>query len=139
LCLKVGLPDYIHAHQDMQVLQDEANRNISAVNDILSLKKELRDNCVLSLIPVCVYNGMELQTAIDTTWDFLKGVVERFEAAAKRLLEFVGENSADYGRTVVFVDALRTTQTGNMLWSIETDRYGLAKHKREDGSMVVEL
>ncbi|KAK0113386.1 hypothetical protein ONS96_014252 [Cadophora gregata f. sp. sojae] len=123
----------------MQVLQDEANRNISAVNDILSLKKELRDNCVLSLIPVYVYNGMDLQTAVDTTWEFLKGVVERFDAAAKRLLRYVGQDSQDYERTVVFIEALRTTQTGNMLWSLKTDRYGLAQYKMEDGSMVVEL
>lgn len=127
LCLKVGLPDHIHEHPDMIVLQDETNRNISAVNDILSLKKELRDNCVLSLIPVCVYNGMELQTAIDTALEFLQGVVERFEAAAKRLMEYVGEDSPEYERALVFIDALRTTQTGNLLWSIETDRYGLAQ------------
>ncbi|KAL2070978.1 hypothetical protein VTL71DRAFT_14004 [Oculimacula yallundae] len=139
LCLEVGLPSHIHEHPDMQVLQIEVIKNISAVNDLMSLKKELRDDCVMSLIPVYFYNGMELQTAIDTTWEFLRGSVERFEEAAKRLLTYVGERSLDYERTVVLINAFRTTQTGNLLWSLETDRYGLAKYKIADGSMVVTL
>jgi len=139
MAINAELPAYLREHPDMDVLWDETTISISMSNDILSLKKELRSDGILSVIPLSVYRGMTLQPAVDAALFFLQDSIDRFNAAAERILLAAPAGTADHKAITDFVDVLETNQTGHHYWSIRSGRYFLAGTVREDGSMDIKL
>jgi len=139
MAISKELPSYLLEHPDMRILWDQTTINISVTNDIFSLKKELRSNGVLSVIPLSVHHGMELQAAADAALDCLQGSIDLFNTAAERLLLVALPGTEDHKTLVEYIDVLKTNQTGHHYWAFRSGRYLLAGTVKEDNSMDIEL
>lgn len=139
MAIGAELPAYLREHPDMEVLWDETTIGISLSNDILSLKKELRSDGVLSVIPLSVYRGLELQPAVDAALEVLKQSIDRLSAAAERIILTTPEGSTDRKAIVEYADVMKTNQTGHHYWSIRSGRYFLVGSVADDGSMEIKL
>lgn len=96
LAIGAELPAYLREHGSMKILWDETSIGISLSNDILSLKKELRSDGVLSAIPLAVNAGLALQPAVDEALVILRHSISRLSAAAERIVLEVPEGSEEH-------------------------------------------
>ncbi|KAK8113060.1 terpenoid synthase [Apiospora sp. TS-2023a] len=85
-------------------------------NDILSLKKEIAQSQVDSLIPLLFLELGSTQAAIDRGADMVKASIGRFEAAEEGLLARYS-NSPDSGRVLKdYIDGCKYACTANVNW-----------------------
>lgn len=121
----------------MEELWMRCNIIISTVNDMLSLKKEISGGNVASMIPLAYAQKGSLQEAVDETTRFLIDNLNAFEQVAKTVVEMGG---CGVERQLVrdFVMTARFYMTGNLSWSLKTERYGILR-KDLEGGVKVEL
>ncbi|EGY21800.1 uncharacterized protein VDAG_03240 [Verticillium dahliae VdLs.17] len=104
-------PEHIMNSQARRDVWREANIAIIIVNDILSLKKELRTMCLINAVSALMKEGMDLQGSVDELLVRLVDSVARFDAAAS-VLDRATEQSPMLNRTVRrYCDACRTMVT----------------------------
>ncbi|KAH8704346.1 isoprenoid synthase domain-containing protein [Phaeosphaeriaceae sp. PMI808] len=134
----VCLPASFYDDDAVKALIRCTNTIISATNDLLSVKKEIKRDAIDSLIPILWYhNGGELQSAVATVADFIKGEIAKMDDAADKLFATYAREDEDLQRQVGnFVHGCKTYVTGNLTWSLETDRYGV---ERVNGEIVMTL
>ncbi|PQE29954.1 terpene synthase protein [Rutstroemia sp. NJR-2017a WRK4] len=68
-CYGMDIPASVMHEEEMQVLWDETNAIISTTNDILSIKKEIAQQQVDSLIPLLTERHGSVQTAVDIAFE----------------------------------------------------------------------
>lgn len=107
-------------------LWKHGNFVISTVNDILSLRKEVAGGNVASVIPLEYAQRGNLQEAVDATTESLLHSIEAFERAAKRVVA-MGESGASRQLLSEFVLGLKFCITGNLSWSLVTERYRILR------------
>ena len=119
----------------MEDLWKHGNFVISTVNDMLSLNKEVAGGNVSSVIPLEYAESGNLQEAVDKTTEFLLDSMDAFERAAEKVVEMGGCGTR---RQLVsdFVLGLKFYITGNVSWSLGTERYGILKDDLEGGVRV---
>ncbi|KAK4862972.1 hypothetical protein LT330_010683 [Penicillium expansum] len=78
LSLQTQIPRPIMQHTLMKDLWQQTNTIISLTNDILSLKKEINNGEVISLVPLLYVSVGDLQKAVDIAIEKLKTAVEKF-------------------------------------------------------------
>ncbi|KAH8891514.1 terpenoid synthase [Thozetella sp. PMI_491] len=124
----------------MGIVWTEFNRNIIIINDVLSLKKEVRAASLHSLVPIAMNEkGLRLSDATADALALLRVSADNFDLAARRLENMVVGSSEDHAAVKTYLDVVRTNMTGNYLWSLTSDRYGVTSHIREDGSLELIL
>jgi hypothetical protein len=140
MAINYELPAYRRESPDMDILWDETTIGISMSNDILSLKKELRSDGVLSQIPLSmVQHGLTVQQAVDVALEELQDSIDRLNEASKRIVLQAPEGSPDHKAIKAYVDVMRTNQGGHHYWSIRSGRYFIPGTVREDGSIDIQL
>ncbi|KAG4429544.1 hypothetical protein IFR05_014981 [Cadophora sp. M221] len=140
LALHQVMPPQILDQPDMGIMWDGINVLISMSNDILSLKKELQSNAILGTVPLlCHEQGIDVQSAVESTCEFLQTAVSMFDEAATTILREHQDDASEYDTLAAYIDVLRTNITGNYYWSVRTRRYLIPSTLQEDESMVIVL
>lgn len=121
----------------MDVLWDETTFGISMSNDILSLKKELQSDGILSAIPLRVCRGIPIQAAVGEAMVELQESIDRMNVGAKKII--LDALPEDKEKITAYVDVMKTNQTGHHYWSIRSGRYYIVGTVQEDGSIDIEL
>jgi hypothetical protein len=131
------LPAGFYADKDVKSIMRYTNTIISATNDLLSIKKEIKRDAIDSLIPIIFYHVGDIQKAVDEVVTFVAVEIVNMDKAAASLFE--SYEAADEGmrrQVKDFVDGCKHYTTGNLTWSLETDRYGV---ERVDGEIIMTL
>ncbi|KAI0602634.1 terpenoid synthase [Biscogniauxia sp. FL1348] len=128
--LGIRLPREVLDSEPMKIIWHETNVIISIMNNIFSLKKEIEQDQVDSLIPLLTQQQQQqlggsgaVQSAVDEATAMVTASVRRFEAAERDLLlllpgggqEEKEEEEARYDIRA-FVDSCKYACTGNMNW-----------------------
>ncbi|KAI1332884.1 isoprenoid synthase domain-containing protein [Xylariaceae sp. FL0255] len=117
----------------MRAIWDETNIIISITNDLLSLKKEIRLGCIDSIVPLTLATTNDLHEAIKLSVAALEASKQRFDAAATDLLSVVSQAKDMHEQVRQFIQVQRSNCVGNLVWSLETQRYDVSGHANEDG------
>ncbi|KAM3072435.1 hypothetical protein ACMFMG_009236 [Clarireedia jacksonii] len=119
--------------EKMKILWDCANEIIWLVNDILSIKKELDQNTVDSLVPLLFRHTGSAQAAIDSAVASVTAAVKGFDRIAAELLQQYQYEQETHAALQRFINACRYNCTGNLAWSLRTKRYGICHEGRVGG------
>ncbi|KAI8946133.1 terpenoid synthase [Xylaria longipes] len=127
------IPRWIMDHEHMSAIWHESNLNISMVNNVLSLRKEIQHGDIYSIVPVLMHHrGLTVQAAIADTYVESQKCLDRFEAAAKALLAVVKEKEpGQWDEVDKYITGCRYELTGHCIWSVVSGRYGLASMPRD--------
>lgn len=136
-CEGMNLPRDFYEDVDVKKIQKYTNTIVSTVNDLLSLKKEIRRGAIDSLIPIYLHKVGNLQTAVEMVVAFLVDEINGMDEAALSLFKCYEIADEDLKKQVKnYVDGCKHYMTGNMAWSLETGRYGV---ECVDGKIVMKL
>ncbi|CAF9937923.1 MAG: hypothetical protein HETSPECPRED_000710 [Heterodermia speciosa] len=135
-CCRTNLPLEVTQSGAMKWLWDETNSAIWMANDILSIKKELDNDQVDTLVPLLAHRYQDAQVAVDIAISMLKNALENFEKAAALLL---AEEPRAREDIIKFIDACRFACTANFKWSFNCRRYGLKAEDVVDGVLELTL
>ena len=113
---KSSLTSYIFETFHMQTIWNETNKIISITNDLLSLRKELRQGCIDSMIPLSCATGKSAQDAIIDATNELKVAKDRFDNAAAGLIAGCGSDKALLRQLSAFIEVCRSNCVGNLIW-----------------------
>lgn len=131
------LPTGFYADEDVKSIIRHTNTIISATNDLLSIKKEIKRDAIDSLIPIIFHHVGDIQKAVDEVVTFIAAEINNLDTAAASLYQRYEMEDEELKRQVNdFVDGCKHYATGNLTWSLETDRYGV---ERVDGEIVMTL
>ncbi|KAM0287724.1 hypothetical protein ACHAQH_000255 [Verticillium albo-atrum] len=133
------LPQYLMDSQARRNVWKETNIGIIIVNDVLSLKKELRTMCLINAVSALMKEGMDLQASVDELMIRLVDSICRLDAAAS-VLDGVTKDLPVLNRTVKdYCDACRNMITATYEFSLVSARYMLPDFVAEDGSVLIPL
>jgi hypothetical protein len=90
------------------------------MNDMFSLRRELRYPFFNNAVAVLYHAHQNLQSATDEVYKIVLASVEKFEAAAVRALQRYPKRSDDLE---IWIGGAKTMVTGNMTWSMHIRRY----------------
>ncbi|KAI5864558.1 terpenoid synthase [Durotheca rogersii] len=141
--LKIRLPESIMDCAAMKELWKETVLICLILNDIYSVQKEIAQGSLFNLVPVmyknCSPETQNLDTVTRQIEETLRGSMRGFETAAAALdAETAGDAKVNEDARR-FVRWCRYFTTGVLQWSLESQRYGMAKCVREDGSLEIVL
>jgi hypothetical protein len=131
------LPSEFFADRDVKTLYRCTNTLVSAVNDLLSIKKEIKCDAIDSLIPIIFFHVENIQVAVKEIVAFIAAEIENMNVAAASLVRKYAEaDECLQDRVANFIDGCKYYTTGNLTWSLETDRYGV---EYIDGEIAITL
>ncbi|KAI1291144.1 terpenoid synthase [Xylaria venustula] len=119
------LPAAIMDSIEMQTIWHEANMIISTMNDVLSLKKEVDQSQVDTLIPLLSMRLGSVQAAVTKATEMVCSSIERFDAMERQLLQSCLSNPQLQDNVRVYIDNCKYACTANLNWSLSTGRYKL--------------
>lgn len=95
------------------------------VNDIISIKKEIINDEVDSIIPLFVYHeGLTAQQAVDKAVGMISQSYDDFEAAADRLRLAAKAESVQVQSDVdILIGGAMDVLVGNYVWTADSPRY----------------
>ncbi|KAF4923082.1 Presilphiperfolan-8-beta-ol synthase [Colletotrichum viniferum] len=128
---RVSLPIKVLTDTYMKVVWDKTNIIIWATNDLLSLKKEVGQQTVDSIVPLLFREFGSLDLAVSMVVETIEKAVEYFDYAAYILTERYLT-----GNLKTYINACRLNCTGNLNWGLQTGRYGVSKHTIAGGVMM---
>ncbi|PHH80719.1 hypothetical protein CDD80_67 [Ophiocordyceps camponoti-rufipedis] len=120
------LPLKVLTDPDMSVLLDQTNIIIWALNDLISLEKEIKEKAIDSLVPLLYHQSGNFEDAVTQVIGIVKKAIRHFDLVAATLANKF-KDEAVAGNLCRFVDACRKNCTGSLYWSLRTRRYRLAK------------
>jgi len=122
----MNLPLEFYNIEEVKSIIRYTNTIISATNDLLSIKKEIKRDAIDSLIPIIFYHVGDIQKAVQEVFAFITAEISHMDTAAASLARRYEVADEDMRRQVKdFVDGCKHYATGNLTWSLETDRYGV--------------
>lgn len=125
-CEGVRFPDEFWADEDVKKLFRFTNTNLSTVNDLLSVKKEIKDGGLDSLIPIYLYHIGDLTKATNDAVAYLTGEIKgQDETSASLIRRYESADEKTRQQVKEFVEACKYYCTGNLTWSLSTGRYGV--------------
>jgi hypothetical protein len=123
LAEQVTLPDEVHRH--LHGLKMRANDGVAWFNDIISLEKELRAGDVHNLVIVLQHeHQLSVQAAVNQAARLFNARMQGYIELEERMPSFGAEIDEPLRR---YLRGLRSWVRGNMDWSFETGRYGMAR------------
>ncbi|KAI1259784.1 terpenoid synthase [Xylariaceae sp. FL1019] len=137
----------VQAHLPVDFVQSEAYSTLwvttvvinSIINDLLSLKKEMKAKSVLSSVAILFHQYGNLDTAVDMSLEHTRQLVELFDRTADDVLSDPELGAKDRDAISKIVDLMRTVNTGNLSWSLQAKRYGVAEYIKECGDIELVL
>ncbi|KAI1650311.1 isoprenoid synthase domain-containing protein [Daldinia loculata] len=121
----ITLPRELFDDDVMRQLWRETNAIIYMTNDILSLKKEVEQSQVDSLVPLLYLQLGSVQAAIDQAVDMVHSSVQQLESAEKQILQRCSAMPEVQEDMRKFVAGCKYAATANLNWSLTTGRYKL--------------
>ncbi|KAF4444347.1 hypothetical protein F53441_11159 [Fusarium austroafricanum] len=118
-------PEIVQMWTQVSILQ-------SLLNDMLSLKKELRTDCVINAVAAIMEPGMTLDMVISELEERMRLAVKQFDEAADKLLkktEFRKEIRPIVER---YANGYRSIVTGMLKFTLTSPRYDISKLIQED-------
>lgn len=131
------LPPSVMRNVDMRQLWDETNVIISTTNDILSVKKEVEQGQIDSLIPILYVREGSLQGAFEVAMSILEASVKAFSQCSQRLLARYAHDQQVHRALQKFITGCQYACTANLNWSLESSRYKLRFKSLNDNVMMV--
>ncbi|KAJ6541555.1 isoprenoid synthase domain-containing protein [Mycena capillaripes] len=131
----IDLGDTIRSDRYVKAVFDETVFNIAIVNDILSLRRELRYPYYNNAVAVLYHEHQDLQKAVDETYKIILRSIETLEEAARKALDKYPDRREDL---TAWIDGCKNMCTGNMAWSLHIARYSLGV-KALDGTTEIAL
>ncbi|KAI3333183.1 terpenoid synthase [Ustulina deusta] len=111
------MPEAVMLDDSMQIIWHETNIIISDMNDMLSIKKEIVQSQVDSLIPLLFLRYGSVQTAMDQVIHELSGAIGRLEAAERDLLSRYSTAPAETQKKIRHhVQACKLACIANLNW-----------------------
>jgi hypothetical protein len=136
-CMGASLPLEFHSDSDMKDLVRYTNTIISATNDLVSVKKEVKRDAIESLVPITFFHVGDMQTAVREVVTFITTEMKNMEEAAASLIRRYEAADGDKRRLLKdYIDCCKYYVTGNWAWSLKSDRYGI---NLIDGEIVINL
>jgi len=133
----IELPPEMFQDPDMRCIWEQTNIIISAVNDMLSLKKEIARDAIDSVIPLMYVQLGSIQAAMDKTMEFVAAMIKVFDEAERRLYKRYGDATPELQDQLRrFIDGAKYYSTGNLTWSLTTKRYGVTQDELIRGATV---
>ncbi|KAF4950669.1 hypothetical protein FGADI_8073 [Fusarium gaditjirri] len=105
-------PEIVYLWTQVSILQ-------SLMNDMLSLKKELRTDCVINAVAAIMEPGMSLDVVVAKLEERLKMAVNNFDDAANMLLQKTEFQEQTHPIVERYVDGCRSIVTGTLRFSYE--------------------
>ncbi|KAI1395231.1 terpenoid synthase [Hypoxylon fuscum] len=100
----------------MQCIWHETNVIVSVTNDILSVRKEVAQSQVDSLIPLLAPQLGSAQAAINHAVEIVQSSIQRFEQAEKQILEGYAQEPEVYEDVRKFIEGCKYACTSNLNW-----------------------
>ncbi|KAI0486517.1 terpenoid synthase [Xylaria cf. heliscus] len=135
----IRLPDEIMKHEAMVAIWHETNLSISITNDILSLKKEIDQSQVDTVVPLLAARLGSVQDAINHAVDLLQSSVHRLEEAEQYLLRQLPDTPGLYDDVESFIRGCKYACTTNLNWSLKSSRYGKMEKLFHEGYICLDL
>ncbi|MCJ1333199.1 hypothetical protein MMC10_009893 [Thelotrema lepadinum] len=108
------------------------------INDILSLKKEIAQGQVVTLVPLIFKRVGSAQMAVDTALDSVSASLKSFELQSQKLLEEHSSDPITQGKLQKYILGCKYFITGNLSWSLASGRYKIGAQTAE-GAIIVRL
>ncbi|KAK7738968.1 hypothetical protein SLS62_011335 [Diatrype stigma] len=118
----IDLGDTIRYDDDVVEVFEQTICLIAIMNDLFSLRRELRYPFYNNAVAVLYHKHQDLQKATDETYRIIQRSAEILEASAKRALDRYPERREDL---TTWINGAKTMVTGNMAWSMHIKRYNL--------------
>ncbi|KAJ8131819.1 hypothetical protein O1611_g1801 [Lasiodiplodia mahajangana] len=132
------MPESIMSDDSMQTIWHETNVIISAMNDMLSIKKEIAQSQVDSLIPLLFLRYGSVQAALDEAMNQVSGSVKRFDAAERDILSrFSNAPKETQEKIRMHIKTCKLACTSNLNWSLVSGRYKVQPTWTSNGMEIV--
>ncbi|KAI2638861.1 terpenoid synthase [Hypomontagnella submonticulosa] len=129
----ISLPEGVMEDEVMEQIWHEASLVICAANDIFSVKKEVEQSQVDSLVPLlCIQLG-SVQEAMNRAVEIVRSAIERFDTAEKQILDRYSATPEVQNDIRKFIDGCKYACTANINWSLVSGRYKLNCQSMADG------
>ncbi|KAH6983187.1 isoprenoid synthase domain-containing protein [Ilyonectria sp. MPI-CAGE-AT-0026] len=138
--IKSHLPRWLMNSTEMTNLWRLTNILLVLINDILSLKKEIVEGNIISIIPVKFHaNGNSgLDQVVEEALNDIRLEMKAFDETASSLNKLTSDGPFNK-QTMQFVSYCRRSVTGTLTFTMRSDRYRVNEYIREDGSMHIVL
>jgi hypothetical protein len=124
----MDLPAEFRDDDDVKSICKHTNTIVSATNDLLSLKKEVDRDGIESLVPILFFHLGDMERAVAEVVAFIGTEIAKMDVAAAALSSRYKSADDDIRQQVEnFVLGCKHYATGNLTWSLTTDRYGVEK------------
>ncbi|KAK3987444.1 isoprenoid synthase domain-containing protein, partial [Cladorrhinum sp. PSN332] len=126
----VTLPDKLFETAEMKAMWTEVNRNVSIINDILSLKKEIGGSMYSSIPVMMKETGQDAQAVIEDLLVSLEESADTFDQAAGSLLGRIRDDDDwKFLLAVSRAPVMNVMNMADMMGSrLAADRYGVTKY-----------
>ncbi|KAI0418367.1 terpenoid synthase [Xylaria grammica] len=129
------LPEDIMLDDFMKIIWHEANIIVSVMNDVVSIKKEIVQSQVDSLLPLLFLRYGSIQTALDHAVHIVSSSIGRLETAERDILNRYSTATAETQEKLrLHIKACKLACTGNLNWSLVSSRYGI--HSASTGGAI---
>ncbi|KAF7549695.1 hypothetical protein G7046_g8260 [Stylonectria norvegica] len=124
------LPPSIAESAEVRALRTQVCVMLSLINDLLSLKKELRTDCVINAVAALLTPEKDLADVVSELVEKLDQAMKAFDAAAVGLLERVA--GEDEGVIQRYIYGCCSIVTGTLEFTLKSPRYNISKLLQKD-------
>ncbi|KAF4469776.1 terpenoid synthase [Fusarium albosuccineum] len=128
----IMLPAEVLIDPDMCVIWNSTNRIVWAHNDLFSLKKEVAQDTVDSLVPLLFHEKGSLDRAVAAVIGITETAMADLEASERALVAKHWGNLKLQHDLQKYIDGCKYICTGNLAWSLQTKRYGISDYINSD-------
>ncbi|KAL2162117.1 hypothetical protein VTH06DRAFT_7902 [Thermothelomyces fergusii] len=138
----IDLPTDVLGSEEHAAVRRSANKLMIIINELFSLRKELRDGAFGNLVPITMRAlGTDLEGATQALVQDIHSSIKDFDDNASALRSRIApEHDAGVAEQLRrLTESYQGYATAVLNFSIQSPRYGLSKYRQEDGSYAVPL
>ncbi|KAL2136446.1 hypothetical protein VTI74DRAFT_3679 [Chaetomium olivicolor] len=138
----ITLPKDVLEAKELAAMGLSVNKLLILINELFSLKKELKDGAFGNLIPITMRSlGLDLEAAVNNVVQDIHSCIRDFEDSSSALqTTATREHGQDVASQLrLLIEAYQAIATTVLKFSVQSPRYGLLKDRQEDGSFLVTL
>jgi len=121
-CHGISLSPSIIADKDMRILWDHASIVTCVTNDLVSIRKELDQGQVDTIVPLLYVRHGDLDRAVKEAVNIMVDSIKTMDEATEVLYERY-KDSPEFENMKKVVDACKLSCTGNLAWSLRSGRF----------------
>ncbi|KAL2266157.1 hypothetical protein VTJ83DRAFT_5509 [Remersonia thermophila] len=137
----ITLPHEIFRSKEHVEMGVCVNKLLILINELFSLKKELKDGAFGNLLPITMRElGTDLEGAVHHIIQDIDRCIQDYDRHASTMRSAAAQRHPEsLGQVEKLIAAYQCIATAVLNFSINSPRYGLAKYRQADGSFLVEL